>query len=234
MMFTTLLLFACSPKPTPPAEVPVEVAPAVTATPGLNDRFLNPDMNIQDWIDRFEGESREVVLRQPEVLAQLDLKPGDRIADIGAGTGLYTGPFSDTVGPDGAVYAVDISPAFLDRLRGLAADNSWDNVQVVEGSPTSVNLPEDSVDAAFICDTYHHFDAPAETLASLRAALKPGGRLYVLDFERIEGVSSEFIMGHVRGDKEVFAAEIAAAGFIPDGELDAGLTDNYLLRFQSP
>jgi len=215
-MTLMLLLLACAPKPAAPgptAAAPAitvekpEAAPIVAPTPGLNDRFLDPEAALQ---------------------------PGEVVADIGAGTGLYTAAFSAAVGDDGAVYAVDISPVFLEHLRVTAADEGWDNVQVVEGSADAVNLQEDSIDVAFICDTYHHFEQPAETLASLQLALKPGGRLYLLDFERIEGVSRDFIMGHVRAGKETFAAEVEAAGFTPDGQLDAGLTENYLLRFLAP
>jgi len=242
-MTLMLLLLACAPKPAAPgptAAAPAitvekpEAAPIVAPTPGLNDRFLDPEAELQPWIERFEAESREVVARQADVLAQLALQPGEVVADIGAGTGLYTAAFSAAVGDDGAVYAVDISPVFLEHLRVTAADEGWDNVQVVEGSADAVNLQEDSIDVAFICDTYHHFEQPAETLASLQLALKPGGRLYLLDFERIEGVSRDFIMGHVRAGKETFAAEVEAAGFTPDGQLDAGLTENYLLRFLAP
>jgi len=242
------LLFAalaCAPKVTPVA-APEVVAPVIDpekpanvpvfeATPGLNDRFLDPTMDLQEWQDRFEGESREVVAQQEAVLAALDLQPGEVIADIGAGTGLYTFRFAEAVGSAGAVYAVDISPVFLTHLREtVAAQALGETVTVVESEAASTTLSPESIDVAFICDTYHHFDQPESTLASLYAALKPGGRLYLLDFERIEGVSKPFIMGHVRAGKEVFAAEVAAAGFVADGELDAGLTDNYLLRFKKP
>ena len=100
-------------------------------------------------------------------------------------------------------------------------------------SDRSVHLPPDSIDLAFVCDTYHHFEYPPATLASIRRALKPTGTLVVVDFERIPGKSREFILGHVRAGKEVFTREIVDAGFILMGEVDMPLLEeNYLLRFR--
>lgn len=234
-MFLTLWLIACAPSVQQAPVEPTAAQPAPEpAKKGLNDVFLDPELDVQSFVTRFEGESREVVDRQPAVLAALDLQPGQAVADIGAGTGLYVGPFAEAVGAEGTVYAVDISPRFLDHLRTRSQELGLTQVQVVEGTEQSVELPPDSIDVAFICDTYHHFSDPPATLASLHSALRPGGRLYVLDFERIEGVSKDWTLTHVRAGKEVFAAEIEAAGFTPAGELEAGLEDNYLLAFDRP
>src|SRR5690606_28394541 len=93
-------------------------------------------------------------------------------------------------------------------------------------------LPKASIDVIFVCDTYHHFSHPESTLASLHRALRPGGRLVVVDFERIPGVSREWLLDHVRAGKEVFRAEIEAAGFVLDREVEiAGLEENYCLTF---
>jgi SAM-dependent methyltransferase len=139
---------------------------------------------------------------------------------------------------EGRVYAVDISPAFLEHLRGMASAEGWPEVQVQvqvgEATATSSQLAPGSIDAAVVCDTYHHFEEPGPTLASLFEALRPGGQLYVLDFKRVEGESSEWTLGHVRAGKDVFAAEIEDAGFTERTELDAGLVENYLLRFTRP
>lgn len=234
-----LLLAACgAPPPVPPATPTPVAAPAPvaapTAKPGLNDPFLDPAMDVDAWVERFQAESREVAARRSEILAALALPPGAAVADVGAGTGLYTGAFVQAVGPEGKVYAVEISPVFLERLRGLAADPAWSTVEVVQATGTSSSLPPGSIDAAFVCDTYHHFEQPGPTLASLFAALRPGGHLYVLDFERVEGTSSAWVLDHVRAGKEVFAAEIEAAGFTGRAELEAGLRENYLLRFTRP
>ncbi|MCB9688397.1 MAG: methyltransferase domain-containing protein [Alphaproteobacteria bacterium] len=220
-----------APEPAPPVEA---AAPAPVSEPGINDNFLDPNMDPTVWVERFQAESREVVAHQPEILAALSLTPGAAVADIGAGTGLYTSAFAEAVGPEGRVYAVDISPVFLERLRGMAADRGWSQVSVVEAGADSSRLEPGSIDVAFVCDTYHHFEQPEPTLASLFAALRPGGHLYVLDFERIEGTSKEWTLNHVRAGKDVFATEIEAAGFTTRTDLDVGLEENYLLRFTRP
>lgn len=96
---------------------------------------------------------------------------------------------------------------------------------------TSTKLPANSIDLAFICDTYHHFEYPAPTLASLHRALRKGGEIYLIDFKRIEGESSDWIMKHVRAGEEVFTAEIEAAGFKRLGGVKL-LKDNYIVRFR--
>ena len=118
-----------------------------------------------------------------------------------------------------------------DSLEERAKEEGYSNVEVVLCDERDSRLPANSVDAIFVCDTYHHFTYPQTTLASLRRALRPGGRMIIVDFERIEGVSSEWILGHVRAGKEVFLAEIEEAGFVLEDEPDIGLVDNYMLRF---
>ena len=101
-----------------------------------------------------------------------------------------------------------------------------------EGSERSARLPPASIDVAFICDVYHHFEHPAQTLASLRSALRPGGTLVLIDFERIPGITSAYLLEHVRAGREVFSEEIVRAGFRFRDEIELdGLEDNYILRF---
>lgn len=222
------LLAACSAPDASPPPVAGDGAPA-----SLNANFRDPQLDVDEFVQRFEGESREVAVARDAILAALELRPGLRVADIGAGTGLFMAPLSEAVGAQGVVYAVDLSPRFLDHLRGRVRDEQLGNVRVVECDERSTALPPASVDLAFVCDTYHHFEHPAETLASLHRALRPGGRLVVLDFERIPGVSRDWMLEHVRAGKEVFAAEIEAAGFGPARELDVpGLSENYMLAFE--
>ena len=155
-----------------------------------------------------------------------------KVADIGAGTGLFTLPFSEAVGPDGKVYAVEIAKNFLRHIRARAQKANAANVETVLCTERSVELPEGSIDLAFICDVYHHFEYPQASLASLHKALKPGGELVLIDFKRIPGESSDFVMGHVRAGQEVFESEIAAAGFEKIGEVGGVLKENYFVRFR--
>jgi ubiquinone/menaquinone biosynthesis C-methylase UbiE len=201
--------------------------------PGINKNFLDPGLQLRDWIGRFEVESREVYHAREDIIKALELKPGMAVADIGAGTGLYMKPFAKAVGDNGKVYAVDISAAFVKGLKDRAKKAKFPQVEVVLCKEDSVELKPESIDLAFVCDTYHHFEFPTSTLASIHRALKPGGRLVIIDFERIEGTSSEWTMGHVRAGKEVFSAEIKAAKFeqVEEVKLDK-LKDNYFLIFK--
>jgi predicted methyltransferase len=233
-MLPVLSLVACAPHPAPSAPAPATPVATTAVKPGINDNFLDPSLEVGTWVERFQAESREVASHRAQVVAALALAPGDDVADVGAGTGLYTGAFAEAVGPEGAVYAVDLSPVFLEHLRALAAGAGWSSVRVVEATATSSQLEPGSIDLAFVCDTYHHFEQPGPTLASLFTALRPGGRLVVLDFERVEGVSTPWVLEHVRAGKDVVTAEIEAAGFTERTELEVGLTENYLLQFVRP
>lgn len=201
--------------------------------PGINDRFLSEDLDVREWLARFEVESREVFAHRADVVTAVGIKPGNTIADIGAGTGIYSREFASAVGKDGEVFAVDIAKGFLTHIRERAAKEGIRNISTILCSEDSVKLPADSIDAAFICDTYHHFEYPESTLASLHKALRKGGTLVVIDFERIPGKSRKFILGHVRAGKDVVRSEIEAAGFDFVEEADiSGLEENYFLRFQ--
>jgi predicted methyltransferase len=203
--------------------------------PGANEPFLAADLDVAEFVVRFEGESREIYRQRNEIVAAIGLAPGMRVADVGAGTGLFLPAFDEAVGAEGRVFAVDISPKFLEHLRRRALAEGLDQVQVVQAREDSVELPEASVDLAFVSDTYHHFEYPRSTLASLRRAIRPGGSLVVIDFERIQGVSSDWTLEHVRAGKDVFTVEIEAAGFELEEELKVdGLVENYVLRFRRP
>lgn len=201
--------------------------------PGINEKFLDPSLDVSEWLGRFEIESREVYASRDEVLKACEIEPGDSVADIGAGTGFYSRLFASEVGEKGWVYAVDISSRFLEHINLQAREEQVHNLTGVLCSDRSVHLPPDSVDLVFTCDTYHHFEYPQSTLASIHRALKKGGKFVVIDFERIPGESREFILGHVRAGKEVFRSEIEKAGFkFVDEVTIPGFKENYLLRFQ--
>ncbi len=208
-------------------------APEPSVRPGVNERFLAPDLDVEQFVETFEGESREIAARRPDLVAALDLEPGMSVADIGAGTGLFSGDFAAAVGPTGRVLAVEISPGFLTHLRTRFAGRQ--EITVVEGGERSVELEAGSVDLAWVCDTYHHFEFPRSTLASLHTAIAPGGRLVLVDFERIPGLTRQWLLDHVRAGKAVFRAEVEAAGFRFVAELeDLGLEENYFLVFERP
>jgi ubiquinone/menaquinone biosynthesis C-methylase UbiE len=146
--------------------------------PRINDPFKNPD--VEKFQKTFEGESQEVFVQREKIVAACEVKPGMVVADIGAGTGLHTRLFARVVENEGQVYAVDIAAKFLEHIRKTSREAGLKNVTAVLCNKDSVDLPPSSVDVAFVCDTYHHFEYPQKTLASLRRALKPGGKLVVV------------------------------------------------------
>ncbi len=200
-----------------------------SVNPGINDNFQDPDP--KSFVERFEKEGREVYDNRETIVEKLALESGMVVADVGAGTGLFTRLMAARVGAEGKVYAVDIANTFVTHVVMSSHARGLKNVEGIVCAPDDAKLPENSVDVVFICDTYHHFEFPRKTMASIHRALKPGGRLVVIDFERIEGVSSDWIMGHVRAGREVFQAEIESVGFELTGELDL-FKENYFLVFR--
>ncbi len=201
-----------------------------SVNPGINDHYQDPDYD--EWVAVFERPGRELFDRRFQVVHALGLKPGMRVADIGAGTGLYSRLMARAVRPTGRVMAVDIAPNFVDNLLRVAREQGIHNLEGVVGDQRSTGLKPASLDLAFLCDTYHHFEYPRSMLASIRESLRPGGDLVVIDFERIPGVSSGWVMGHVRGGREMVIEEIEAAGFELLEQRPELLKRNYYLRFR--
>jgi len=218
-----------------PPERPAAAARTPGADPQVNARFVAPDADLAELHKTFETESREIFARRESIVASLGLAPGEVVADVGAGTGLFLAPLAAAVGSTGQVVAVEISAPLVESMRKRAEAEGLAQVKVVLGSERSTNLAAASIDLAFVCDTYHHFTDPASMLANLRAALRPGGRLVVVDFERVPGVSRPWVLDHVRTGKREVIAEIEAAGFTRiDEPAVTGLKENYVLRFRRP
>ena len=223
-----LVLFVLRLVAAPPSPA---VAPETSVHPGINDEYLKPGLVVTQWVERFESEGREIYAQRARIVTAAQLKPGARVADIGAGTGLFTLRFAQAVGPRGKVYAVDIVKDFLAYINERATAAGLTNIQTVLGTDRSIVLPPNSVDTAFVCDVYHHFEYPQSSLASIHRALRPGGQLVVVDFKRIPGQTSAWVLNHVRASQEQVTAEIQAAGFQLIDAPDF-LRQNYLLRFR--
>jgi protein-L-isoaspartate O-methyltransferase len=132
-----------------------------------------------DWLVRAEREEEE---RPDDMLDSLKIKPGDVVADVGAGVGYTSARISKRVGPKGKVYATDVQPQMIKMLRENMKSAGITNVVPILCTPTDQKLPEDAVDMAILIDVYHECSDPEATLAGLRKALKPGGRLVLVEF----------------------------------------------------
>lgn len=131
------------------------------------------------WLDRIERdreESTELSLRL------IDVRPGSIVADIGAGSGYYSTRLARMVGSEGRVYANDIQQEMLDILRDRTGRERLSNIELVLGTPTDPRLPRGVVDLALLVDVYHEFSAPQVMLRRIREALRPGGRLVLLEY----------------------------------------------------
>jgi predicted methyltransferase len=213
------------------ASAPARQSAEESVKPGINESFLQEEIEVDTWVERFEREGRDVYDHRHQIMAAVDAPEGSAVADIGAGTGLFVPLLADQVGPEGKVYAVDIVPEFLEYIEQRAAERRLIQVKTVECTERSVNLPAGSIDLAFMCDVYHHFEYPESSLASLHAALRPGGELVLVEFKRVPGESSDWVMDHVRAGPEEFIQEIETAGFEKVEEYDI-LEENFMVRFR--
>ncbi len=202
-----------------------------SVNPGINAAYLRDDLIVTEWIERLENEGREIAANRAEIIRQAGITPGSTVADVGTGTGLFLPLLAEAAGSTGKVYAIDIVQKFLDHIEVQKARLGLDNVETVLCSERSIGLPADSIDVAFICAVYHHFEYPRDSLASIHRALRPGGRVVLIDFKRIPGESANWILNHMRAGQEVFEAEITAAGFTKSAEITGLLASNYFVIF---
>jgi SAM-dependent methyltransferase len=132
-----------------------------------------------DWLERPERDEEE---HTDQLVELLKVRPGDVIADIGAGTGYFTRRLAKKTGPKGEVLAVDIQPEMLALLTNHMAAAGLKNVRPVLGTVTDPRLPAAGVDLALMVDVYHEFDFPWEMMQAIARALKPGGRVVFVEF----------------------------------------------------
>lgn len=161
-----------------------------------------------DWLDRPEREWEE---NPGKALDALELKRGMVVADVGAGTGYFTIRMARRVGPEGKVYASDLQEAMLKRLARNTAREKIRNVQTVEATELDPGLPPNAVDLILMVDVYHEFSHPQEMLRKMRASLKPGGRLVLIEYRK-EDPAVPIRPEHKMSVEEA-KAEVEAEGF---------------------
>ncbi|MEI6667201.1 MAG: methyltransferase [Acidobacteriota bacterium] len=140
-----------------------------------------------DWIAMMERPERIAGLKVDQIVARLDLKPGQTVADIGAGPGIFSFALAKAVGPTGKVYAEEVDPAFLDHITAALKDRHVENVRPVLGIFTDPKLPARDVDLAFFHDVLHHVDDRIGFLKALAPYLKPTGRVAIIEYDAENG-----------------------------------------------
>ena len=151
------------------------------------------------WLERPEREKEEDTAK---LLPPLKIKPGDVVADIGAGSGYYAMKLSELVGPKGKVYAVDIQPEMLAIIKNRMKAAKVTNIETIQNTETELKLPASSVDLLLLVDVYHEFSHPHEMTLEMVKALKPGGRMVFVEF-RMEDEKVPILTVHKMSEKQV-------------------------------
>ncbi len=139
--------------------------------------------DIQHWVQVFESEDRAKWQKPDEVVKALALKPGQNVADIGAGTGYFTRRFAAAVAPSGTAIGLDVEPGMVDYMNSDAKKLKLANYSARVVKPDNPGLAPASMDVVFFCDALHHIDDRIVYLKRIKAALKPGGRVADVDFK---------------------------------------------------
>jgi SAM-dependent methyltransferase len=148
---------------------------------------------------------RDAAHEVDQIVARLNLRPGMRVADIGAGSGYDTLRLARIVGPNGRIFAEDVTSAYLDQLKDTVKEAGLKNIEIVEGAPGDPRLPPRSIDAAIMVHMYHEIQEPMALLARLAPAFKPGGRLGIEELDRPTEAHGT--------PPKLLTCELAAAGY---------------------
>ncbi len=184
--------------------------------------------DVPYWSGVFDDPARDAWQKPDALVAALHLQPGMCVADVGAGTGYFSRRLSQAVGPTGTVLAVEVEPNLVTHLRARAEKEGTANVVPVLGSLDNPRLPAGAVDVLLIVDTYHHIDGRVAYMRAQRRALRPGGRVVIVDWEkRPLPVGPE--MDHKLAREQV-VEEMQRAGYRLDGQPDV-LPHQYVLIF---
>ncbi len=169
-----------------------------------------------DWLDREERTREE----QPEkAIAQLNLKPGMMVGDVGSGTGFYSIRLAKGVAPNGVVFANEIQAGMLERLKANAAAQHVMNIVPILGTESDPRLPEGKLDLVLLADVYHEFSRPQRMLDRIRESLKPTGKLVFLEFRK-EDPNVPIRPEHKMSVQEV-KAEVTPEGYTFERAVDS-------------
>jgi predicted methyltransferase len=210
-----------------PGMAEAQVGPA--APPGKPaSAFPKPDRPVAEiissrWADDAERDRADEV---GQVVRAMSIRPGETVADIGAGSGYYTLRLSPVVGPGGRVLAQDVTPSYLKALREAVKGAGLANVEVIRGEPHDPRLPAGSVDAAILVHMYHEITQPFGLLYNLAAAMKPGGRVGIVDLDDVPSRHGT--------PPALLRCELAAVGYRETGFVTLSGGVGYLALFSPP
>ncbi len=197
--------------------------------PAQEPQHQHPQQATDAYIQRLEDPARNEWQQPDLVIESLGLRAGDEVAEVGAGSGYFTIRLAREVGSSGKVYAVDMDQKMLDYIEQRAENEDLENIQTILADPNEPKLGSASVDLIFICNTLHHIKSRDKYYPLLLRALRPGGRLINIDFEKRNlpvGPPEE-----MKISKKDCIKEIEAGGFHLEKELDF-LKYQYFLIFE--
>ena len=196
----------------------------------VSGRIFAPVMGVggATWLERPEREDEEA---PSKALDALELKPGMVVADIGAGSGYYSSRIAKRVGPTGRVYATDIQPGMIALLDRRIKSEGLGNVTTVLGGMDDPKLPPASIDLAIMVDVYHELQEPQVFLGRVRSALKPGGRLVLIEYKG-EDPTIPIIPSHKMTVAQA-KLEVESEGFALT-KVDSSLPRQHVLIFARP
>jgi ubiquinone/menaquinone biosynthesis C-methylase UbiE len=195
-----------------------------------NSKFMHDDLDVKLWQEKFENRDRDVYVNRLKIVEQMNIRPSDKVADIGAGTGFFLEPIHKRLGEFGVLWAVDISPGFIKFMESRGEKENLDKLKVLLGSADSSNLASGSIDKVILVNTYHHFDRPAIMLSDLKRVLKSGGELIIVDFDTLFGKKYPWIIKHTKETK-IAVIETVNKYFTFKSESSIKLKHNFMLHF---
>lgn len=214
MYRSLLFLVCCCVAPSVHAQTPAPAAPTPEKLPPALDEYKGREIaqtmhwEGAPWLTRESRNREEDCVR---LMRELKLKQGEAVCDMGCGNGFYTLQMAKRVGPKGLVYAVDIQPEMLSLLKERAGTDGLRNVKPILGTVVDPLLPPASCDLIICVDVYHEFSHPEHMLQAIRKALKPEGRLLLVEF-RMEDPKVPIKMEH-KMSKEQIMKELPPNGF---------------------
>ncbi len=197
-----------------------------------NQGYKTPELR-KNIAQRLTAPDRDARQKPRELVAALGLKQGQTVADLGTGVGYLLPYLSEAVGGNGHVFAQDIFPDFLAKAKATAEPERLNNVRFFLGTTSDPKLPVHSCDVILVLDAYHHFDYPQKMLARIKAALKPGGRLALVDYyKRPNAMPGGDAVNHIRLDIDDAVKEIEAEGFRALSRKEHIPQSQYLVLFE--